>query len=332
MKNKTNHIFPILCILLVMACKPEKKTDIPEIPEEQSHINIPSNMPDFNEDTAYAITASQVSFGPRIPNTKSHKACGDYLINKLKKYGALVDVQSSTVTSFKGESLQIRNIIGRIKPDAGKRIFIASHWDTRPFSDQDPVKPNEKFDGAVDGASGVGILLEIARLLSARLPDIGVDIILFDAEDYGDPKESESYCLGSQYFANHLPAYFNPEYGILLDMVSAPGATFFREGYSMQYAPTVVGRVWSVAKKVGYGNFFIDKDSPPITDDHYFINSIAGIPTIDIIHHDESSRTGFGSYWHTQNDNMKNVDKNTMQAVGQTLLGVIYSERPENEN
>ena len=329
MKNSLFSIFK-WAIFLLPACGGNDQKPISDLPVEIPEIIIPNDLPAFNGDTAYSITAKQVAFGPRIPNTKAHELCGDFLINTLKKYGARVEVQSTTVTTAKGESLKIRNIIGRIRPELNKRIFLASHWDTRPFADQDSENPKATFDGASDGASGAGILLELIRTISQKPPEIGVDIVLFDAEDYGYPEETNSYCLGSQYFASHLPNNFYPEYGILLDMTSAPNATFLREGYSMQYASGVVGKVWAIARKLGYERYFINENSSPVIDDHYYINSIAGIPMIDVIHHDQYSRTGFGSYWHTREDNMKMVDKSTIQAVGHSLIGVIYSEKPES--
>jgi Zn-dependent M28 family amino/carboxypeptidase len=261
-----------------------------------------------------------------VPNTDAHVKCADYLIATLKRYGAEVVVQSGKVTAYTGESLSFRNILARINPSASSRIMLAAHWDTRPFSDQDIMKPKARFDGAVDGAASVGILLEIARILQKTPASIGVDIVLFDAEDYGNPKESNTYCLGSQYFASNPPVKdFLPKYGILLDMVGATGATFYREGFSMQYAPDVMNRVWKIAEELGYSNYFKNDPCGAITDDHYFVNTILGVPTIDIIHHD--LQKGFGAYWHTQQDNMDAVDKTTLGVVGRTILGVVYSEK-----
>ncbi|HOY48205.1 MAG TPA: M28 family peptidase [Flavobacteriales bacterium] len=287
---------------------------------------VPADLPAFNADTAYAITAKQVAFGPRVPNTEAHVKCADYLIATLKRYGAEVVVQSGKVTAYTGESLSMRNILARVNPSTSTRIMLCAHWDTRPFSDQDIMKPKARFDGAVDGAASVGILLEIARVLQAHPAPIGVDIVLFDAEDYGNPKESNTYCLGSQYFATNPPIpNFSPKYGILLDMVGASGATFYREGFSMQYAPDVMNRVWSIGAELGYSSYFRNDPCGSVTDDHYFVNTILGIPTIDIIHHDPQK--GFGDYWHTQQDNMNAVDKTTLGVVGKTLLGVVYSEK-----
>jgi Zn-dependent M28 family amino/carboxypeptidase len=329
MKSRFFASIAVFSAFVLASCQGNDNPATTTSENTKSDIVIPDSLPGFNADSAFEFTRKQVSFGPRVPNSPAHIQCGDYLISTLKRLGAQVDVQATSVTAHTGESLRIRNIIGRIHPEKNRRIYLSAHWDTRPFADRDPDHSKERFDGAVDGASGAGILLEIARLVSARMPEIGVDIVLFDAEDYGNPDESSSYCLGSQYFASHLPAYFKPEFGILLDMAAAPGATFYREGYSMQYAPAIVSKVWAIAGKLGYRSFFVNENSSPVTDDHFFMNSIAGIPTIDIIHHDAFSRTGFGSYWHTKQDNMEAVDKGTMQAVGHTLIAMIYSEKAE---
>ncbi len=301
----------------------------PEVkPEDVKKKVVPADLPAFNADSAYKYTAAQVAFGPRVPNTPPHVKCGDYLIAELNKYGATVIVQAGNVTAYTGESLKFRNIVGRIQPELKERIMISCHWDTRPFSDRDPEKPKERFDGAVDGAASAGIMLEIARILKSKPATVGIDLVFFDAEDYGNPSDGNSYCLGSQYFAARPPFTDNfPKFGINLDMVAAQSATFYCEGYSMEYASDIVFKVWDIANELGHKNTFVPENSSAITDDHFFINSILGIKTIDVIHHDPSTETGFGSYWHTQKDNMDAVNKGTMQIVGHTLLGVIYSEK-----
>jgi hypothetical protein len=327
MKNKLS--IAALALLVVFAsCG--GGNDSPEVkPEEVKKKVVPANLPAFSADSAYKYTAAQVAFGPRVPNTPAHVKCGDYLIAELNKYGAMVIVQAGNVTAYTGESLKFRNIVGRIQPELKERIMISCHWDTRPFSDRDPEKPKERFDGAVDGAASAGIMLEIARILKSKPASVGVDLVFFDAEDYGNPSDGNSYCLGSQYFAARPPFTDNfPKFGINLDMVAAQSATFYREGYSMEYASDIVFKVWDIANELGHKNTFVPENSSAITDDHFFINSILGIKTIDVIHHDPSTETGFGSYWHTQKDNMDAVNKGTMQIVGHTLLGVIYSEKP----
>jgi hypothetical protein len=234
--------------------------------------------------------------------------------------------------------LNLKNIIASYYPDQKRRILLAAHWDTRPFADKDPVNPKEVFDGANDGGSGVGVLLEVARVLSMSKPNnAGIDIILFDGEDYGEPEFDERntiysgkvhWCLGSQYWSkNKHQRNYMAYYGILLDMVGARNATFYKEGGSMQYAKKIVEKVWKAGISNGYGQYFINQTSPGITDDHIFVNRDAKIPMINIVEYNpESPDSYFGSYHHTREDNMSLIDRNTLKAVGQTLLYVIFNE------
>jgi glutaminyl-peptide cyclotransferase len=320
-----------LALLLLIGCgKKTKKTD------DKIPVQTVITAPAFNADSAYEYVNSQVKFGPRVPNSKSHVQCGDYLISQLKKYGWEVYVQSFEATAFDNKQLKARNIIASINPSAKKRILLASHWDTRPYTDQE--EGNEKFkpgDGANDGASGVGILIEIARTIQTATikPSVGIDIILYDVEDYGQPefselpRKSDTWCLGSQYWSNnkHVPNY-TAYFGILLDMVGAPNAKFAMEGSSMNFAGDVVRKVWNTGSSIGYSSFFIPFQADQIIDDHIYVNTIAKIPMIDIIEFNESGEYYFADYWHTHNDNMKMIDKNTLKAVGQTLLQVVYNE------
>jgi len=294
------------------------------------------NVPVFNSDSAYQFTKKQVEFGPRVPNTKAHDACAQYLTMELKRMGAEVIEQNANLTAFDGTVLKSVNIIGSFNSKAETRVLLFSHWDSRPWADHDPKPENRKKPvmAANDGASGVGVLLEMARLMGRNLPTVGVDIIFFDSEDYGQPESAggesneDSWCLGTQYWAKnpHVPGY-SARFGILLDMVGAPQATFFREQSSDYYAGSVVSKVWSQAKSLGFGQYFADQKGGAITDDHIYVNKIAGIPSIDIIQYDPNSNSGFGSYWHTTHDTMDNVDKNTLQAVGTTLMHVVYNEK-----
>ncbi|MFN0047953.1 MAG: M28 family peptidase [Cytophagales bacterium] len=317
-------------MIFTFSCEKKNKKS-----ESQVSISTASNTPIFNPDSSYSYVAQQVAFGPRVPNSKSHIQCGDYLISQLKKYGWEVTVQSFQVNSFDNKQLNARNIIASFNPAATKRLLLASHWDTRPFADQDEKDQFKPIDGANDGASGVGILIELARTVqnSTQKPTVGVDIILFDVEDYGQPEFSElprkndTWCLGSQYWSknkhiSHYSAYF----GILLDMVGASNATFAMEGSSIMYANDVVKKVWNTASSIGYSNFFTPTQVEQIIDDHVYVNTIAKIPMIDIIEYNQSGEQFFGDYWHTHNDNMNVIDKNTLKAVGQTLIQVLYNE------
>ena len=292
--------------------------------------------PDFNADTAYMFVDKQVSFGPRVPNTAGHIACGDYLVAQLKRFGADVTEQNATVTAYDGTKLKARNIIGSYGLDKKNRVLLFAHWDTRPYADHDANSDNhyKPILGANDAGSGVGVLLEIARIIQSQSPEVGVDIIFFDAEDYGPPAfmdkqpEGEWWCLGSQYWSKnpHVPNY-KAKYGILLDMVGAADPTFYKEYFSKQYAAGIIEKVWSTARQLGYGRYFIDKNEGAVTDDHIPVNENLRIPSIDIIDHKVGAEHGFFPQWHTQKDDMSIINKETLQAVGQTVLEVVYKEK-----
>jgi len=325
-----NILFVSLLLILSSCSKPGKQVQSETVSKTVA-------VPEFSADSAYKFVKQQVDFGPRVPNSAVHKACAEYLENSLKQFGAKVIVQEADLKAFDGNILKAKNIIGSFNPENETRVLLFSHWDSRPWADHDANKNNHKTPvlGANDGASGVGVLLEIARVLNKQKLDIGVDIIFFDAEDYGAPENlattenEDSWCLGTQYWAKnmHVPGY-RARYGILLDMVGAPQAKFYREQISDYYAKQVVDKVWSQASSLGFGNYFINESGGGVTDDHVYVNQLAGIPSIDIIHYDPNAASGFASYWHTTNDTMENIDKSTLQAVGITLLNVIYNERP----
>ncbi|MGV8963824.1 MAG: M28 family peptidase [Candidatus Saccharimonadaceae bacterium] len=292
--------------------------------------------PDFNSDSAYLYIKNQVNFGPRVPNSTSHLSCGNYLVSKLKELGAQVTEQKIILKTFDGVALNARNIIGVYNPENERRVLLFAHWDSRPFADQEmnTINQLQPIPGANDGASGVGVLLEIARQLNKTPVNVGVDIILFDAEDWGPPSyeknlvQGEWWCLGSQYWAKspHVPNY-KAEFGILLDMVGSSNATFYKEGYSVQYASNIIEKVWQKASYLGYGDYFINKQGGFITDDHVAVNQFHRAPSINLIHTSEDSQHGFGEFWHTHNDDMKVIDKRTLKAVGQTVLEIIYTEK-----
>lgn len=324
----------VLASFLVSSCG-NKATNTNEkiITEKQTYQQI---SPSFNADSAYTYVDKQVSFGSRVPNTPAHVACGDYLVSELKRFGANVTEQKADLKAFDGKILHSRNIIGSYDLDNPNRILLFAHWDSRPFSDQDPDpnKHNDPVLGANDGASGVGVLLEIARVLNQKAPNLGVDIIFFDAEDNGAPESATDvppgdwWCLGSQYWAKnpHIPDY-SARFGVLLDMVGAPDATFFKEYYSRQNAGGIVEKVWNTARDLGYGRYFPDRNGGGVYDDHVPVNEYRKIPSIDIIHNDPNTLSNFGWYWHTSQDDMNNINKETLKAVGQTVLEVVYKEQ-----
>lgn len=325
-----------LCCSILFACNSsDSKKENTKIQEPKEEV-VKVDVPDFSADSAFFYIEKQVAFGPRIPNTKTHEACGDWLIAKMETWSDRVIVQKADLKAFDGNILKARNIIASFNPQAQKRIMLSAHWDTRPFADQDNDTDLQKkpIDGANDGASGVAVLMEVARQLSLQKIDMGLDIIFWDAEDYGqpdndteNPRMMDSYCLGSQYWArNKHKGNYTAKYGILLDMVGAENATFRLEDHSMQYAPTVNKKIWNKAIELGYGKHFILQNTRPIIDDHYYITLIARIPTIDIIDLDPGRQVQFGDFWHTHDDNMDIISKSPLKAVGQTLLEVLYLE------
>ena len=303
-------------------------------------VEVALNVPQFDADSAYSFIERQVAFGPRVPGTVTHAECGNYLVDKLRSYGAEVVTQDVDLTAYNGDVLKARNIIASFQPEKKQRVMLCAHWDTRPWADSDPDPANhyKPIPGANDGGSGVGVLLEIARQLASVPTNIGVDIILFDAEDYGKHENDEknekyasarnSWALGSQHWSRHPHDFsYSPRYGILLDIVGAPNSKFKHEYYSKEWSSPIVNKVWKHAKKAGYSNYFIDEEGGVVTDDHVYVNINTGIRCIDIINCDRESPSGFGPYWHTMKDDMDWIDKETLKAVGQTVLNVIYSEK-----
>jgi len=321
-------------LLLIAACDNKKKA----VEEAEKEAEKVVAVPDFSADSAYNFVAKQVAFGPRVPGTEAHKQAADYFVEKLGSYGAKVEVQTFEAITFDNETLELKNIIASFNPEKSKRILLAAHWDSRPFADKDTERQYEAIDGANDGASGVGVLLEIARVLSeSEGPEVGVDMILFDGEDWGNDVGTQGdvplrdgwnswWCLGSQYWSKnkHEPGY-SAYFGVLLDMVGAEGSQFHMEGESMRYAPGVVDKVWDRAQKIGYGSFFVKSRKSGITDDHIFVNEFAKIPMINIVHYDPEHGY-FGDYHHTHKDSMNVISRKTLEAVGETVLNVLYYE------
>lgn len=279
----------------------------------------------FNSDSAFNFIQRQVDFGPRVPSSSAHDQTAVYLEKKLVEYCDTAFTQYGTVTNHLNQNVQIKNIVGSFNLSKKKRVLLCAHWDTRPMADQDAERPTEPSDGANDGASGVGVLIEAARQFQLQRPDAGVDILFFDAEDMGDSKGAAStWCLGSQFWSKtpHVKNYV-ARFGILLDMVGPKNAVFAIEGNSWLYAQPYVKKVWNTAKRLGHGQYFINYQGGQLVDDHLFINEIIGIPTLDIIHYDARQNTGFGDFWHTHNDNMETIDKKTLKAVGETVCQVV---------
>lgn len=317
-----------MMMLACVACgskeaKTQQETDSPVV-----------EIPVFSGDSAALYVEMQVGFGPRVPGTEAHQLCLDYLKSSFEHFGAMVTIQEGQAVLYDGKKMPLKNIVASFNPEAQKRVIICSHWDSRPMADHDPVEANRNkaIDGANDGASGVGVMMELARLFSLQMPSVGVDLICFDLEDWGAPEGEESdhqdtWCLGSQYWAKHphLPGY-KANYGILLDMVGAPNAVFYREQISDYFASGVVDKIVRSAADLGYSKQFLNEQGGAVTDDHLYVNRLAKIPMADIIQFTPQTETGFAHYWHTLDDSMKNISPETLGMVGSVLAKIIYEE------
>ena len=286
-------------------------------------------VPEFNADSAYRFVEEQVALGTRQPGSEGHKKAKEYFLEKLRNYASERSVypQNFTVEGYEGDSLDLTNVIASFNTQSSDRIMLCAHWDTRPRADQDPENPEKPILGADDGGSGVGVLLELARLFNNNPPPIGVDIVLFDGEDYGRKGDLENYFLGSRYWTKNQPVKgYAPRFSILLDMVGGQGAQFPKEANSMQFAPALVNEVWSIADQKGYGNLFLDVKGNAISDDHIVVNRNLGIPIINIIRHQVGTNGAqFAPYWHTQQDNMDIISRETLAGVGRVVTELIYN-------
>lgn len=332
------YIYIATALLTLASCGGEKKeapsqTTAPTPAAQPAEVALPQ----FSADSALAYIKRQCDFGPRVTGSKESQRCGDYLVGAFRTYGAMVEEQQCEVVRYDGERLSARNIIARVNPGCTDRIMFCSHWDSRPWADYDPdpAMHHTPILGANDGASGVGVMLELCRLLQEQPARVGVDFICFDAEDMGTPQwdekpedNSDTWCLGSRAWAvQAVNEGYTVRYGILLDMVGGRGATFSLEGFSLNYASHVIRMVWAQAQAAGYGSFFPMTAGGYITDDHLNVNTIARIPCIDIVpYYPDNEHSSFGPTWHTMQDTPENIDRYVLNAVGNTLARVIYSE------
>ena len=312
-------IILFISLILFTSCAPKANE------ETTAPVSAPLKV-EFNADSCYNYLAKQVAFGPRVPNTSAHRECAKYLVSTLAEFADTVITQDVNLTAFGDTKLESRNIIASWNTASKNRIMLCAHWDSRPFCDEDANPANHKTPvlGANDGASGVAVLMELARQFAVTQPNVAVDIVLFDSEDYGSSDVENSYCLGSQYWARnpHTPNY-RARFGILLDMVGGVGARFDKDIVSMHFASDVVNGVWKTAADLGYAGLFSNVPGGSLIDDHYYVNMLSGIPCIDII--DYSNAEGFPSTWHTVNDNLENIDKTVLNAVGRVLSNYIYN-------
>ncbi|MBP5771876.1 MAG: M28 family peptidase [Bacteroidaceae bacterium] len=293
--------------------------------------------PIFVADSAMAFIQAQCNFGPRVPGSAAHEACGDWIVRQFSLLGAEVTEQRTQLQGYDGKLLPCRNVIASVNPEQSDRVLLTAHWDSRAWADNDPDKANHRSPvlAANDGASGVAVMLEIARLLAMQPLSFGVDFICFDLEDQGTPQwaetdeeeEADFWCLGSGYWAEQAFASgYTARYAINLDMVGGRGARFEMEGFSRQSALPLVNMVWHLAGQLGYGNIFVLRKGGYVKDDHVPVSQLARIPAIDIVPHVDDGDSSFGPTWHTINDTPEHIDPAVLKAVGQTLLQLLYND------
>ncbi|HET6274180.1 MAG TPA: M28 family peptidase [Bacteroidota bacterium] len=316
----------MVSLLLVGCGDTKEKTPVPEYPAELRTKVPPVTIPAFDGGQAFAYLTRQTSFGPRNPNSAGHSACLDFLSAELRKHADNVRLQQFNESGYDGEKLVLTNVIASFKPDVKDRVLLCAHWDTRPRAEHDENKGrrNEPILGANDGASGVAVLLQIASMLKNQPPSIGVDIVLFDGEDYGLEGDDAKYLLGSRHFARNKILDYVPRFGILLDMIGDRFLEIPKEQHSLRYAPDVLELVWGKARELGYLQF-VDEVGELVTDDHLPLNEV-GIKTIDLIDFNYPDPTN--RFWHSHQDIPENCSTESLEAVGTVLTHVIYSQQP----
>jgi glutaminyl-peptide cyclotransferase len=321
-------IYPLCILSLVLlfySCNKEVKQDISK-PAYELRSN--QNIPKFDGVNAYNEVAEQVNFGPRDPGSKGHRETLNYIQNELKKYTNHVELQNFTYSGYDSTVLSLTNIIAKFNPEKKNRIMFFAHWDTRPRAEHatKPALRDKPILGANDGASGCGVLLELARILKNNKINYGIDLVFLDGEDYGKEHDLNNFCLGSKHFAENYPTDKLPAFGVLLDLVGDKQAVFEREGNSDKFAPSVVSLIWNIAQQLN-STVFSQDGGPEIYDDHIPLNQ-AGIVTVDIIDADlvgADTPIKRRNYWHSENDTMVNISKDTLQQLGDVLTYLIYS-------
>jgi glutaminyl-peptide cyclotransferase len=290
----------------------------------------------FDANAAMTYTKAQLAFGPRVPGTPRHVQAGDWIVRMMKQRADTVIEQRFTHRTLDGKELPLRNVLARFKPAATQRILYVTHWDTRPTADEDPVLGNRgtPIPGANDGAAGVGLFVALGDALKKAPPNVGVDLLFVDGEDYGksfDPPYAD-VLLGSQYFAEHLPAPdYRPIYGVLWDMIADKDLNIYQEARSVTSAPEIVSRVWQKAADLGYSKYFIPEGGQDVTDDHVpLLNK--GLRVIDVIDIDYGPRGPTGgaspSYHHTLQDTIDKISVKSFQIVGDVALSLINDFGP----
>ncbi len=326
------RLTPFLILMLLWAgCQSDSSTSGPPPSHAAATTKAPP-APAFSASEAYLLLDTFLQAGPRVPGTTAHQQALAFIENHLRPFASTLTIQKGTARRFDGRPLPVHNVIAEFKGKSPRALLLMAHWDSRFVADQDSTDRNKPILGADDGGSGPAVLLALARILHQHTPPITIRMIFFDTEDQGAPAwmtnpPPHSYCLGSQLWAkSHRPDQYFADYGILLDMVGGRQAHFLKEKWSEKFTPTQVSQIWALAQSMGYSPPFIPIATDPVMDDHYYVATIAGIPSLDIINYDHRRQPHpFPWYWHTHHDRIDIIDTATLDAVGELLTTLIYT-------
>jgi glutaminyl-peptide cyclotransferase len=303
----------ILLLCLVVGCKGDAKEG------SAAQRGSATTSTGFDGNAAYSYAKAQVDFGPRVPGSLAAKQAGDWIIRQMRTRADTVIVQSFTYTTADGKKLPLRNILARFRPELTERVLYLTHWDSRPISESATTEAEKKMPvpGANDGASGVGMFVALGDVLKKTKPNVGVDLLFTDGEDYGQfgPPEVD-VLIGAKYFATHLPSPgYKPLYGVLWDMIGDKDLRIPYEMYSFQQAPEVVARVWQTAADLGHGDVFVQESGGEVTDDHIPLLN-AGLRVIDVIDLTYPSH-------HTPQDTMDKISARSLATVGDVATALV---------
>lgn len=298
-----NRFLPyVLAIPLLAACHEGSKTG-------------------FDGDAAYRYAGDQVAFGPRVPGTPAWQKAGDWIVAQMRMRADTVVEQRWMHKLANGDSIPMRNVLARFRPAATERVLYLTHWDSRPIADSDPDPSKHKLPipGANDGASGVGLFVALGDVLKKTPPNVGVDLLFVDGEDYGNFELNTDVLIGSTYFAHHLPsAGYQPVFGVLWDMIGDKDLQIYQEQTSLARAPEVVSRVWSTAANLGYSDYFIPQPKYAVTDDHIPLLE-AGLRVIDVLDLDYAPH-------HTMGDTMDKISAKSLGIVGDVATALVTAQ------
>ena len=338
--KKTLLLTAAASLLLFFACKSDNDSPVAEGASASNESTVDYSqvaIPEFSADSAFSYVEKQLSFGNRIPGSKGWEQCADWLAQQMNRFCDTVIVQDFRAVLWNSDAVPGKNIIAQLNPQATKRILLAAHWDSRQWADHDPSVSNQQkpVPGANDGASGVAVLMEMARIMKTMPLLVGIDFIFFDVEDQGAPegtivRDQNDWCLGSQYWARnrHTP-YASYFYGILFDMVGTHQPRFTKEGISRYFASGLIDKLWNAAASLGYENVFLNEATPEILDDHYFVNTLAQIPMVDIVQNDKNR--SFFEHWHTVTDDINSISKETLRIVADVTMKTLYADFPNEK-